>query len=62
MKFYYVSPNGLLGMKSNGSFTKKRNEWIIFTEQEKMVIESNVGMPYNCKRKGQFMNVKEFQK
>lgn len=63
MKFYYVNDKGNLGMRSNGSFTKKRNEWIVFTEQEMMVIASNYsGIPYGCIHKGQFVNVEEYQK
>lgn len=52
--YYYISGN--MGMKSSGSFTRDKSQWIIFNETE---IEGLI-KPYGATKKGLFIETIKF--
>jgi hypothetical protein len=55
MLYYYIS--GLMGMTSNGSFTKDKSRWITFTEEEsKRIIK-----PYAATKAGLYISCNKFR-
>ena len=53
--YYYIS--GKMGMKSNGSFTKNKSQWIVFYQNE--VDKIGDKKPYSATKKGVFVKCKK---
>lgn len=51
--YYYV--HGELGMQRNGSFTKEKQDWMVFTRDEALPMMRNNIMPYGATKRGVFV-------
>ena len=52
-QYYYIA--GTMGMKSNGSFTKNKESWITFDQNDVDRITSKGGKPYGATKTGRFI-------
>ncbi len=53
-QYYYIYGN--MGMKSNGSFTRKKEDWITFTEED----EKRIIKPYGATKTGVFIDSSKY--
>jgi hypothetical protein len=56
--YYYIFRG--MGMKSNGVFTRKQDEWMIFTDAEKYHFEFHNLVPYGATRRGAFVPASKY--
>ena len=57
-QYYYIA--GTMGIKSNGSFTKNKESWITFNQNEVDRITSKGGKPYGATKTGRFVNTSKY--
>lgn len=55
--YYYIS--GTMGMKSNGSFTRDKSQWMTFTEDDVQRCGYS-GKPYGATKLGLFISTEKY--